>query len=315
MRKWLGITNQQFDIVKIVYRLRNRGIQPTPKNIQKEYMQEHKRYLMKPNLFTILRALMQKGVIAKVGQADYSLDQEGIGGIMKEAKNCLDDEMREFERTEKNIEQFFREMTYKREQPDIGYLEERELYDCLAKTVGNAGKFHTVSDFPETAYTPEMTHALGRQTYTETLWKRINDGAINVNILTTLDIDKAFNHAFRAFEDPKTAYRETRTVINRLNTQISKHKNLDIRHSPDPAGIDVAISETREPVQFIMFIRDEHDDIQGGINIKSRKTAANALKTFAKSFQYSTPLSSPQGKKAIKGAIQLLEQKYGILEK
>ena len=127
MRKWLGFTHQQFDIVKIVYRLRNRGIQPTPKSIQTEYKQEHKKYLMKPNLFTILRVLIQKGVIGKKGQADYILDQKGIKGIMENTRKFLDDELREFERTEKHVDQFFRELTYKREQPDINYLEESEL--------------------------------------------------------------------------------------------------------------------------------------------------------------------------------------------
>ena len=313
MRLWLKLTPQQFDIVKIIYKLRNRGLQPTPKNIQKEYKIEYNKYLMKPNLFAILRILIQKNVISKKGTADYLLHENGIRQIIGEARLKLDAEYSELERTQKEVDQFFKELTYKRETPDINYLEDEDIYKRLGEIIDESTIFYVVSDFPQISYTPEMTHALGRQPYTEKLWKKINKQDIHVEILTTLDVDILFNHAFRAYEDPKTAYAESATIINRLKTQVKKHKNLDIRYSPEPSGLDVAISETKAPKEFMIFTRDEHNDIQGGINIKSRKTSSNALKTFKKTYNYSTPLNKKQGTEIITQTQNKLKNKYGIL--
>jgi hypothetical protein len=312
-RRWLGLTQQQYDIVKIVYRLRNRGAQPSPKNIQKEYRTEYNKYLMKPNLFNILRMLQSKKIVRKSAHAEYSLDQAGIMETLVESKKRLLQDVDDLDRTHDQVDQFFREITYRKEQPDIQYLEGDELYSALAELVEKSSVFSVIADFPTISYGREMTHTLQRETYAESLWQALKNKKTRIVYLTPLNMDLLFNHAVKTFGDPKLAYQECVSVIDRLKTQMETHKNLDVRYVDVPQGIDMAVAQQKEPTEFIMFTRDEHDEIQGGIRIRSHKTAANALRAFQHAFDQASPLNSPQGKQLLQKIKQSIRLKYGIL--
>ncbi|MFH1055647.1 MAG: hypothetical protein V1744_06100 [Candidatus Altiarchaeota archaeon] len=312
-RRWTSLTQQQYDIVKVIYRLRNRGVKPTPKNIQREYRTEHNKIIIKPNLFNILKTLQNKKVIVRAALAEYALDQEGIRGAIEESKQGLRKDVEDCERTQNEIEQFFKELTYRKEQPDIHYLEGEQLYLALADSLEKSDAFYVVTDFPTIAYSREMTHTLGREPYAEKLWQTLKNKKTQMNILTELNMDTLFNHAFRTYGDPKIAYQESLTTIDKLRTQMETHKNLDIRYIDSPHGLGVAIVQQKEPVEFIIFMRDEHNDIQGGIRIRSHRTAANALRTFMHTYEYATHLNSPVGRDILQKTKENLTHKYGVL--
>jgi hypothetical protein len=313
-RQWVGLTQQQYDIVKIIYRLRNRGLQPTPKAIQREYKTEHSKYLMKPNLFNLLRLLIQKRIIRKAATADYTLDQEGIEAALKKARQTAESNLQDVEKTSREIDQFFKEITYSRELPDIRYLEDRQIYENLTQSLLQATQIHIMDDFPTTAYTNEVNESLEREEFADSLWFHLKGKKTKINILTTINMDTLFNHCFQTYTDPKTAYREAQTCLNRLQTQIEKHKNLDIRYTDTHPGLDIAVITHKEPNEFYIFTRDEHNNISGGLRIKSHKTAKNALHNLENSMQYATKLNTPEGKAVINEIIQKNKRNYDLLQ-
>jgi hypothetical protein len=312
-RRWVGLTQQQYDIVKIVYRLRNRGVQPSPKNIQREYRNEYNKYLMKPNLFNILRLLQSKCVLKKAAQADYSLDQAGIRERLTQSKSQLLKELQDLDKTHEQIEQFFRDITYRKEQPDIQYLEGENLYRSLGEFVEKSSVFSVVEDFPTISYGREMTNTLCRDIYAESLWQALKNKKTRISYLTSLNTDMLFSNAIKTFGDPKLAYEECVSAINKLRTQMQTHKRLEVRYVDTPLGLDMAVATQKEPIEFMMFTRDEHDEIQGGIRVRSHKTAANALMAFERSFEGASPLNSTQGRQLLQRLKQEIRTKYGVL--
>ena len=272
-RKWAGLTQQQYDIVKIIYRLRARGTQPTPKMMQREYRAEFDKYLMKPNLFNVLRILQQRKIIHKVGQADYQLDYEGIKNTLETAKEKIQNDAKELENTTNKVDQFFREITYRKETPDIQHLESQTLTTALAEAVDKSTTYHAMTDFPTTAYSREMQHATNLEEYADALWRALKGKKTKINLLTTLNTDTLFNHALKTYGNPKTAYQESQRAIDKLQTQAETHKNLDIRITDTQQGLDIAIAQKQDPTEFIILTRNEHDQINGGIRIKSHKTS------------------------------------------
>jgi hypothetical protein len=269
---------------------------------------------MKPNLFNILRLLRQRKIISQKGQADYCLNQLGIKDVMSEAKKRIDSEILEYGKINERVDQFFKELTYRVERPDITYLGEDELDSMLSKMVEEAKAFYMVSDFPEIAYSTDLAQLIKRGSFVESLGEKIGSGKITVQILTTINTDALFDHAFRTHEDPKTAYEESTTVVNRLKAQTKKHKNLEVRYSPEPTSLDIAIVETVIPAQFMMFTRDEHNDINGGILVKSNKTSANALRAFEHGFSSATNIATSVGYTILDQAKQALTEKYSVLK-
>jgi hypothetical protein len=313
-RRWLNLTQQEYDIVKAIYRLRNRGIQPTPKNIQKEYLNAHGKHIIKPNLFNLLRQLQAKKAVSKPAQAEYAVNEEGIKEVLEEARKHLAQDIEDVEKTRDQVDQYFKETTYRKEQPDIHFLQGVQLSQTMAEYLQTAKTVHIVADFPQTAYNQEMTLKLQMEPYAQALWQALKNKKPQINMLTSLNTDTLFNHAYATYGNPKIAYREAQTALKRLQTQTQTSKNLDIRHTDAPHGLDIAVYQQNEPTEFIIFTRDEHNQIQAGLKIRSHKTAANALQTFQQTYDHATPLNTPQGQATIQKTRQQLKQKYGILE-
>jgi hypothetical protein len=294
-RRWLNLTPQQFDIVTAIYRLRNRGLRPTPKAIQGEYLSSQGKSIIKPNLFNLLRELQSRKVLVRPAPAEYAIDQDGVRAALESSKRRLSEDMQELERTHSQTEQLFKDITYKREHPDVNIIEGQKMWATLAKMLDCSEEFNIAEDFPTIAYTPEIAAANGREPYWEALRRAQSGRRIRLNITTPLNTDTLFLHAFRAYEDPRTAYRETNALLGRLQTVAETAKNIDIRFTEAPLGLDLAASKSKEPSEFAVLTRDEHNQISGAIHIRSHKSAASAQRTLSEAHQAATPLKSPQG--------------------
>ncbi|MFH1403989.1 MAG: hypothetical protein ABIH11_06960 [Candidatus Altiarchaeota archaeon] len=316
LHKWLDLTQQQLDIVKIIYKIRQTPGKSTPNDIGKEYKRIHGKPILKPNLFTILKLLQKRGIVEKVGQADYSVDIDGLRDTLGKKRRYLEKQQTEFDKACQDTDEYFRKLTWQMDRPIVEYLDHDELYGKMAELLQDSEVFYSVANFPMISYTQKLNHGLAREPYTEALWNRcVKKEDLEVKYLTDLNVDYLFNHAFRVYGDPKLAYRECNTVINQLENQVESNKKLDVRYMEDPHGLDTGIFKRigREPDEFMLFVRDEHEDITGGLHVKSLDTARNALKMFNRGFEYADRLSGEAGKSIINRVREGLEQKYGIL--
>jgi hypothetical protein len=312
--KWLKTTEQQFQILKTIYRLEDVENKTMPKSINNEYARIHKKKILKPNLFNILKTLLQKNLIKKDTTRGYRINYEGIRITLENHQEKLEKEEEELKKAQTKTEEYFRKNIPKA-YPLVEYYDQKELYPKMAESLKDAEKTHIVANFPVIAYTKELTYGIGREEYAETMWNRcFKEKELQVNYLTDLNLDALFNHAFRVHGDPKLAYRESETTLNRLETQTKTNEKLDIRYSEDPHGLDMAIVEHKEPTEFYLFIRDEHGEITGGIRIKNKQTTINAIQQYNRSFEYAEKLNTPDGQKTIQDLKKHLKQKYGILD-
>ncbi|MFC2162714.1 hypothetical protein ACFLRF_03460 [Candidatus Altiarchaeota archaeon] len=316
LHKWLDLTSQQLDILKLIYKLQQSPGKTSPKEISREYKRIHGKTILKPNLFPILKDLQKRGLVSRIGQADYTTDINGIRRALDMKREALDRQQTEFEHARQYTEDYFRKLTWSLDRPVVEYLDHDDLYSKMAELLGESQTYYSVANFPMIAYTRKLNHGLAREEYTNAIWEScIKKEKLKVNYLTDLNIDYLFNHCFRVYGDPKLAYRECHTIINQLENQIMDAPNLNVRYMEDPHGLDTGIfGKGDDTDEFILFVRDEHEDITGGIHIKSRDTTRSALQMFERGFEYAERLDIKQGKKIIQKTREILKYKYGILE-
>jgi len=311
IKEWLGITEQQLQVIKAIYRLETGKTETTPKNITREYARTHGKTIQKPNLFTILRTLIEKELIKKDGHSSYRVDFDGIRGSLHAHKDKLAREREEFQKAYGRTEDYFRKHVAKSQYPSVSYHEHDELYAEITKSISNSDTFNIVASFPCISYTYNIAVGVNLLEYAETLWRRcFKEKSLEVNYLTTLDIDYLFNQAFRSLEDPKLAFRECELVLKQLANQAETQPKLSVRVAEEQKGMSICLPLREKAAEFYLLIKDEHKEVLGGIKIRSPETSYQAENMFNLGFNYAEELTQ----KAVDKALKKLKQEYGILE-
>lgn len=311
--RWLKVTDQQFGILLSVYRLERHKEETTPKNIEKEYLSAYGKAPQRSNLFGQMRQLLGKNLITKERKGVYSVNFDTLSAMLKEQRDEFVEELNEFNRVSGKVENYFKKASLQTTRPRVDYLDYDELFSAMSKSVKDADRVYMTTNFPSVAYTYSLAAGIGRGNYLKNVWDRCFKKAdMDVCYLTTLNIDFPFNHAFRVYGDPKTAYKECIIILEQIWNQIETHRKLDIRYMKEPHGMDVFIPERYDPKEFFIFTRDEHKNITGGIGIKSPETALNAKSMFMRDFEYAEKLRGPKGGEILNNLKKELEEKYAI---
>jgi len=311
--RWLGITDQQFEILLSIYKLEARGEKTTPRNIEREYLNTYGRVPQRSNLFGQIRQLLGKNLITKERQGLYFVNFDVMYTMLQDRKDRFIEELNEFNRVSERVKDYFKRAALQTTKHRVEYLNHNELYDALAESIKDVDRFYASANFPTIFYTYPLAAGIGRSNYTDMVWRRcFKKGELNVLYLTTLNIDFPFNHAFRVYGDPKKAYKECVIIIDQLWNQIETHDNLDIRYLKEPHGMDVFIPERYGPREFFIFTRDEYRNIIGGIRIRSPETAISAKQMFMRDFEYAEQLRGKKGEEIIGNIKKELEEKYSI---
>jgi len=310
LASWLETTEQQFQVIKTIYKLESKNEESKPRDISKEYARQHNKVIQKPNLFIILKTLAQKELIQKDASSNYKINYAGIRQTLGRNQERLQKEREEFQKAYSKTEEYFKKHI-QTSRPSVDYYEQNELYSELIKSIGNSSELHIFASFPNTAYTYNLASGINRLEYVEALWKKcFKEKQLEISYLTTLDVDYLFNQAFRALEEPKRAFKECEIVLQQLENQMSSHSKIKIRVADEQKGMDVCIPIRDKPAELYLFIKDEHKEILGGIKIRSPETAMQAENMFKIGFNYAEELTS----KTLEKARKKLRQEYGILE-
>lgn len=315
---WLNLTDQQFQILVALHQLELRKEIPSPQNIVGEYKLISNKLIQKPNLFTILKSLSGKKLIKKTGQGEYAVNFDGVHNILVDEKEEKQKDLKQLELVVAETEDYFMRQLMPTEQPRVEYLDHDVLFKTLAESLASSTSFYIVGNFPSIAYTYPVYAGLGRDKYLETiLAKTLKEKTLTVYFITDLDVDYVFNHAFMTLGDPAKAYHECRLMLKQLRNLVELSENIDVRFHEDPHGLDVAIPVKRkdEPTEFIIFTRDEHKNVMGGVHVKAVEPAKAAKHMFNRLFQYAEKLRGAQAEKRIGEAEERLTIKYGVLEK
>lgn len=309
---WLDLTSQEFEILKNIYRLDAAGGRASPKTINSAYAHENNKTIQKQNLHKILRKLVDSDFVARKGQGEYTVSLPGIQTALAGRRQKRADELSNFEQVTENIEEEFHKHLSPTDAPYVEYLASTTLYDHIAGILGDAVEFNIVANFPSIAYPPNLAAKLDRSEYSSVLAERcLSRGILQANFLTDLDVDHLFVHCFRVLDSPGKAFKLASNILNNIESMAESDSKVDVRYHPDPHGLDVAVPIAEEPQQFYLFTRDEHQEISGGIYVKSRDSSRNALQSFRRSFDY----AERDLTKHLETARNKLAHKYGILGK
>ncbi|MFH1126153.1 MAG: hypothetical protein V1703_03430 [Candidatus Altiarchaeota archaeon] len=311
--RWLGITNQQFDILKAVYRLETKNTEGYPKNIRIEYGEYYKKDIKRPNLFNALRTLTNMGLLEKDPKARYRVDIAGVKKTLSLMEDNFLNEISDFKKVSTNIEAYFTEISKEPIKPYVEYIDGRhELFERITEQLETANTFYTVARFPGIAFTPLISRkGAERGRYLDVLYERcFEKKELRVVYLSALKIEYAFNYAMMAYRNKRLAKRECSIVLDNLESQVNAYENLDVRYMENPFGFDVVMAEVDEPVDFYIFVRDSKNIVIGGIYIKSPETAKRAKQRFLEVSRIAKRVRGSDGKKIINNIKRELKTRW-----
>lgn len=303
LQEWLGITEQQYNILMAINKLEAEGTEPTPKNIWLENAKTFKKKIKTPNLFGILRTLSEEGLVSKERKGFYRTDMEGIKNTLSLREKELQEEADTFRNVTSNIGLYFREAAKTLAKPYVGYIEGRgELYALIQKQLEKARRYYCVTPFPGISFTPEISHGGARRgPFFDTLCERgLVKEDLGITYLTPLDPTYPFKYALKTFGDPARAFREAEAIVDNLERQVAEYDNLDVRHMENPFGFDVVMCETDEPTDFYIFVRNPDNTVIGGIYINSPETAQHAKQQFLSACSNAKRIRGEEGARILK---------------
>jgi hypothetical protein len=306
---WLNLTPQQFDILQCINSIRGKGVEATPKEIQHEYKVLNNKYLMKPNLFNILRLLKGRGYIAQTNFGVYHVNFDRIEEALRLKKedyiNIIDD----FDNIIDKVDGYFLQAHGRDSMPIVKYLDYDAFFQELTRHVRVAKVYYKVGKFAQTAYTARLTMDRRRGEYIRAIHDNCAKRNLKVVYLMNLDLDYLYRNALRNFKDQKLAYKECEDTIGRLE-ELSNTKNFNVFYTNHLLGIDLIIPERTQPSDVFLYVRDIRGGVIGGIQIKSPDVGKKARDVFLEECNSGINLKEPKGRKIISQLKQKLRKDY-----
>ncbi|MCD6523303.1 MAG: hypothetical protein J7K68_06215 [Candidatus Diapherotrites archaeon] len=284
--KWLGITEQQLEIIKAVQKLQLNNEKTTPKRIEEQYKKTTGKHIQKPNLFNQLRTLVEKGILSRTDSAEYIISYNNIKYEILKTKQILSDEIKEIEKANLDIESFMRKISSTPLRPILRYYNESEFYDELAKLIQSADAFYCTTKFPAVTFASIINE--GGWDYYKVLYKRaIIDKDLEVFYLTDFTV-KNLLHFVKMLRKKDAA----RPIVTRLSNVLKECPNIHINYVPNMYGMDIAMPEQGFPKTFFVMIRDSDMYTTGGLYIDSPEIATDVKGLFLRNFEKGKPVTS-----------------------
>ncbi len=319
---WLGLTQQQFDILTIVYDLKLNKVPIKAGNILSEYKNRFGKDLQRQNFFSQLKPLLNLGILEKRERAAYEINKDRIKSILDGRKRELEKESGELNQFSDDIDLKFKEIITEPSKPIVTYLTPDLYIETIASLLNKAKIYYADSPFPNISYTEKMFKGIGREKFV--LNQRINcfdNKKLNILYLTNLCIDLTFRRALKVFNNNrKLAYLECKKIIENLKKQV-KEPNLDMRYLEILPGPHMYIFEYEQPRDLILSLRGSNvpkgfklisssREPYGGVHIISTEIATQVKNVYMSTFQQAIKLNSSEGKEIIENVENNLEELY-----
>lgn len=309
---YLGITNQQFDVLNTIISLEEGGEIATPKNINKKYAYNYGKRIQNPNLFSILKELMEKNVVVRPSPADYRSNIKGIKQILQAKDGQMKKELKEFESVLEKTTEYFKKIADEGIAPFVKFLTYEPMHNSSAKKLSTATHYWSVTPFPYMSYTPTVASHIGIHDYLDVLIERgCKTKELPITYLTNLEIESPYLNALNFHKSKKKAYRATEATLDRLSNQIALYENLEVRFLERPFGLDINLMEQEDFSELFLAVRDENGLLKGGLYIKGPSISSAFLSDMKDRCQRAKRLHGEYAEEMISSAKERLKQKYG----
>ncbi len=276
----LGITNQQYEIIRIVNSIRNMGGAPTPVNIEQSYFEHSGKAIASSNLFRQLAQLKKRGFIGKNTKSEYLVEFDTIEASLLQDVERLDARRQALESIANNIRVFLGSEGHSDDDVKISYLNYKELFASITKSMKKATGYYITAKFPGVAYTYGPYAKIGRGQYMDVMNRRaLDERAMDITYLTALDEEYPLAHAHLLHSDKKLVQTELKLIREKLETVIN-HPNIHIYRSKNPYGVDIVIPTGPDLKEVYFFIRNEEFEVVSGIKVVNKQITDNHLIAF-----------------------------------
>ncbi len=295
----LGMTEQQYNILKAIVQLNRSKIRASAANIDRKYKELFQVSINKSNLFRQMRKLSDHGMIVKANGRGYCIDLEGIKDNLRQRQQQLSSELDSLSKLHDNVAREFAHLGQQEAEPSVSYLTSAaEFFEEVNKVLVNAQKIYIVSPFANIFFTPHISKAASRNRYVELLIeKSFVKKELDIVYLTQFNLYVPFFHAYRRLKSMQAARAEVETSVGNISKMIATQPKLNAYFLEYPYGFDFLMPvRDEEPYHTFMYTRDEHNIITGGIHIRSHEIAERAQKHFLRECSVGTDLKSKKGK-------------------
>ncbi len=312
---WLGITNQQFEILMSIYNLNKDGDKSNPKSIEKAYSKMTGKMIQTPNLFGQLKFLVKLRLVGKREAANYVVDIDGIKNAVEAKKEQYTKKIDEADAVERKIDGYLSGLHAIEAKPLIDTIDVSELFLSLGMELQRASVYYSTGRFPTVFYTPGIVKARQKvekfdtlAKYVDILWERaLRKKELKIFSLTNLQVEYAFGFVYEAYGDADLALEECKAALQNVRRIIAL-PNVDARFVDYSHGVNMLMTEIDDPKTCYLYMRGGRYRTRCWLKVDSYDIALNNKMTFVDIFNDGTKLTSK------KGQLHLAEQEKKLQE-
>jgi len=310
LRKWLDITDQQFDILKAIHELEREKLVTNPTKIREVYEKHSRKIIQQCNLSGVLKRLTAENIIKKNNGAKYFVN-------FREIKSRLELKNKEFHK-EKGILQDVIENTDKfickeLETNDVFMkaISIPELYRRLSKILVTAKEYYNISRFPGICLMHPISQAINRSEYGGLLLDRcLRKGDLKVSYITYFEVNRLLEFALEVYKKADIAFNESKLMINQLENQILNSKNLKIYYTKKRITWDIVMPIIDYPNEFFITLRDDQFRRVLGLQVISLESASKVKDIIQKHIEDSILLDENNCKEILNRVRDNLKASY-----
>lgn len=314
LQKWLGITNQQLNIIEAMLSLERKRAKASPKAIiEEDATLRSLPKIQKSNFFAQLKTLRSVGYLKKTGSASYAVDFNSITKALDRAEAKVNREATELKTFKAESERRFKALAVPKELASVEFMDYNKAYSVVADIAKSKTNFYTAGPFPKVLYahSPSLINQPDAQKYAQTLWMRcMVEQKLEITYATHFDIDYLFMKLSEAYSNTAVAYEEIKVLLNNIPNVLDKSKALNILYSESPSVLSMMVPYDEIVEEIFLPIRDTNFVGKGCVHIRSPELAIKFRQIFLDQCVKCVDMRSSKGERVLKKLDAKLDRRY-----
>lgn len=307
---WLELRPLQLELLYTIYCLELGEQDTSPKNIRIKFNILFNRDIARQNVFSQVRALIEKGYVIKEGKKIHKTDFETIAMALKQKSKEYSEESDRINQFAKDIKNQFKRISGKNPKPKTEYLGKNECLDIITEHIPHMKNIYIITPrFPNIAYNNRISKNLKRTGYHKALREHLKKRGNQLFYLTALNMETTYNRALQVTKNPSKAYKDTCRMMDDLCEFEARNPGLKVRYWEYAYATHVFILENPTHGEVVITIEGTTESTKiadkpmvkdfPGVFIKSKEVSDKAKQNFFDSWEQGTDINTKKSEKII----------------